>query len=533
MKAGKRIFIIMLACIFVLSVSGCSKAGKNQQAENDGTNSTDIIDLDEQAKTDEDELEDNISCELIDKNKPEEGPSKDVEILEDNNKITEQEKKEEEKKAKAAEKKPLPYKIQIDVTNQVVTVFGRSKSGKYDKVLRQMIASTGAPGTPTPLGTFVIPGQKGRWGYFQKFDVYAQYWVRIKGGILFHSVLFKTTDESTLSHTSVRNLGRPVSHGCIRLTVPDAKFVYEHCQKGTEVEVIKGKKNTELTQRLKAQVPGNKVTKLVFQGPIELEAGQEAPLSVKAIYDDGTTRSAPSTVKWSVENDKIAKINNGNIKGLAGGSTKVIATFGEVAASAPVSIKPAKPAPTLTLANISIEEGQSAKLQLIYNDGAQQNVANKASWNSNPDIVSIDKANGTIKGLNAGTTEISATFNGLTAKATVNIKAKPQPPKLKEIKISSPKSIEMIIGKKYTPSIKITAVYDNNTEESVESGFSLESDNVEIIGVSNTEIEAKKEGQVQLSVIYNGVKSSNSITITVKPQEQTPPEENNVEDKTE
>ena len=38
-----------------------------------------------------------------------------------------------------------------------------------------------------------------------------------------------------LNKTSVRKLGRRASHGCIRLTVEDAKWIYDNCPAGTTV----------------------------------------------------------------------------------------------------------------------------------------------------------------------------------------------------------------------------------------------------------------------------------------------------------
>ena len=93
-------------------------------------------------------------------------------------------------------KKPAQprYRIEVDVTNQVVTVFEKDVKGDYTKVVRQMICTTGKPSTPTPLGTFKLPGGKNDravWGYFTKFNTYARYLTRIKGGYLFHSILYR------------------------------------------------------------------------------------------------------------------------------------------------------------------------------------------------------------------------------------------------------------------------------------------------------------------------------------------------------
>jgi len=55
---------------------------------------------------------------------------------------------------------------------------------------------------------------------------------------MFHSVLYSEKDTSTLREGSVYALGSPASHGCIRLSVKNAKWLFEHCKRGTVVIVI-------------------------------------------------------------------------------------------------------------------------------------------------------------------------------------------------------------------------------------------------------------------------------------------------------
>jgi lipoprotein-anchoring transpeptidase ErfK/SrfK len=163
-------------------------------------------------------------------------------------------------------KKPAQprYRIEVDVTNQVVTVFEKDAKGDYTKVVRQMICTTGKPSTPTPLGTFKLPGGKNDravWGYFTKFNTYARYLTRIKGGYLFHSILYRERDVFTLNESTLKALGTPVSAGCIRLMVEDAKWIYQNALPGTMVNIVKKARNPELTRKLKEKaLPGSTVT---------------------------------------------------------------------------------------------------------------------------------------------------------------------------------------------------------------------------------------------------------------------------------
>lgn len=128
------------------------------------------------------------------------------------------------------------YLLKISVSDQKVYAY-KWVNGEYNKHVRTMTCSTGTKDNPTPYGTFTAGGACGRWYYFKEFDCWAQYAYRITGGILFHSVLYDLKDTSTLRQSSVNNLGRRASHGCIRLKVDDAKWIYNNCPAGTTVVV--------------------------------------------------------------------------------------------------------------------------------------------------------------------------------------------------------------------------------------------------------------------------------------------------------
>ncbi len=151
-------------------------------------------------------------------------------------------------------KREPSYRLQIDVTNQFINVFWKTPLGNY-VLYKQIICSTGLEKTRTPLGSFVLPDTKRyKWAFFPEFDVYAQYLTRINGAILFHSILYSRQNINRLKTTSYRNLGTRASHGCVRLLVEDAKWIYEHIEPGTICDVYEGEKTSEnaaVTEALK------------------------------------------------------------------------------------------------------------------------------------------------------------------------------------------------------------------------------------------------------------------------------------------
>ena len=130
------------------------------------------------------------------------------------------------------------YKLVVDVSDQRVYIYQWNGSD-YDTLLNEMICSTGIlkKSTATPLGTYQAwgPTGTGEWYWFQQYKCYAKWATRIVGGILFHSVVY--SKGKVLNKTSVKKLGRPASHGCIRLQVEDAKWIYDNCPSGTTVVI--------------------------------------------------------------------------------------------------------------------------------------------------------------------------------------------------------------------------------------------------------------------------------------------------------
>ena len=156
---------------------------------------------------------------------------------------------------------PLRYMLKVDVTNQVTTAYELDAQGEYSIVARQMICSTGTRSNPTPLKTTQSKGSRARWGYFPEWDSHAQYLTRIDSANAFHSVLYREPNAQALVVGAYNALGSRASHGCVRLLVADAKWIYDNCPSGTTITVYEGASDPELTQMLKPP-PLNRSTML-------------------------------------------------------------------------------------------------------------------------------------------------------------------------------------------------------------------------------------------------------------------------------
>ena len=149
---------------------------------------------------------------------------------------------------------PGTYKLVVDLYHKVVMAYTKDENGKYVRPVRYMLCGVGASATPTPTGTFKMENYRLRYERFNGTNCYGQYWSILTGRIYFHSILYNSFDAKDYTVTSYDNLGKAVSHGCIRLTVPDARWIYYNVAPGTEVVVRKGSADDKETAAIRKQL---------------------------------------------------------------------------------------------------------------------------------------------------------------------------------------------------------------------------------------------------------------------------------------
>jgi lipoprotein-anchoring transpeptidase ErfK/SrfK len=124
---------------------------------------------------------------------------------------------------------PSSFFIDVSIADQKVRIF------KNDQLTKEWTVSTGISNA-TPLGRFKIQN-RGEWFFSEKYQQGAMWWVSFKdwGVYLFHSV---PMDKSRAIITDEANkLGTPASHGCVRLEIENAKWIYDNIPQGTEVYI--------------------------------------------------------------------------------------------------------------------------------------------------------------------------------------------------------------------------------------------------------------------------------------------------------
>lgn len=129
-----------------------------------------------------------------------------------------------------------PYKISVNRLCNVITIYAIDGGNGYIIPVIAFTCSTGLPGMETPLGDYYTYA-KNRWEELMG-PSWGQYSARVVDGIYIHSMPSGIPNSHYgIDPNEYNKLGSPASHGCIRVNVHDAKWIYDHCGVGTWVHI--------------------------------------------------------------------------------------------------------------------------------------------------------------------------------------------------------------------------------------------------------------------------------------------------------
>lgn len=126
-------------------------------------------------------------------------------------------------------KKKLEKRIEVDLSDQKLSYY------LGDIILRTATVSTGKQTTPTPVGEFAILNKSPRaWSRIAK--LWMPYWMGFAGG---KYGLHELPEWPGGRKEGQNHLGIPVSGGCVRLGIGEAKKIYDWTPIGTKLIIRK------------------------------------------------------------------------------------------------------------------------------------------------------------------------------------------------------------------------------------------------------------------------------------------------------
>jgi lipoprotein-anchoring transpeptidase ErfK/SrfK len=121
------------------------------------------------------------------------------------------------------------YFISVSKSQRQVYIYHMENNSWVN--IKVFTCNIGESDSPTIEGDF-YSGLRGK--YLKIDETYVKYFTQISGNYLFHSIIYDEDGE-----VMDGRLGEAVSHGCVRLSLEDAKYMYYNIPARTGIKIIK------------------------------------------------------------------------------------------------------------------------------------------------------------------------------------------------------------------------------------------------------------------------------------------------------
>ena len=154
----------------------------------------------------------------------------------------------------------VSYKFVVDRVKCVVNIFAAAPgTSNYNIPVYAVYCSPGAPGTETDLGNYTT-STRTTYGYLMG-PSWGQYTTHfnMSSGEFFHAVAGEEQNYHSPFVGSINALGTPQTHGCVRLSVRDAYWIYAFTAPGCPVTVTE---NYQCKVKVNPKAPWDKIAKV-------------------------------------------------------------------------------------------------------------------------------------------------------------------------------------------------------------------------------------------------------------------------------
>ena len=237
---------------------------------------------------------------------------------------------------------------------------------------------------------------------------------------------------------------------------------------------------------------------------------------VKRTFTNGTQtngQDVSSTFTWTSSNTSVATVSsNGVVTGAGKGTATITAKYGETTLTGTVTVTPAYTYElVLNRTSMSMAKGATGTIVATYKayaDGVLEsstNVTSTATWSSgNTSVATV--SGGTVTGKGAGTTTITATYNGKSATCSVTVVG------------SATLSLGWTSATMEKGSVRTNAaIYNPNNgtaSTNVTSSAVWTTSNAGVATAGSGTITAQGKGTCTITVTYNGLSASCTVTVT-------------------
>ncbi len=228
-------------------------------------------------------------------------------------------------------------------------------------------------------------------------------------------------------------------------------------------------------------------------------------------YSDGSIQNVTRQVTWASSNTAVAQIiDTGLSRGQSPGTTTITATLGSITGSTTFTVTNATIVSiTVTPASQTLAVGTTLDFSAAgrFSDGTVQNITDDATWSSDNTAVATNGGTSAATAVSPGTANISATFNGVSGSAPLNVSAAT----VTSISVNPP-TAEMAPNT-FVDCVAIATLSDGTTQ-AVTNNANWSSSDTAVAQVDNTgSVGAVSGGNAVISAQFGGVTGTSTILV--------------------
>ena len=277
----------------------------------------------------------------------------------------------------------------------------------------------------------------------------------------------------------------------------------------TVTATVSGVSSTPATITVPQPPPPVTVTSIAVTPPTAtIAAGATQQFAATATYSDGTTGNVTTTAAWTSSKPTVATVASGLATSLVAGSTTLTATLNGVHGTATLTVTPILSSIAVTPNPAAIEIGATQQFiaTATYSDNSTKVVTSAATWKSANTGVATVNATGLATGVAAGPTTVTATFNGVSGSATLNVTAT-------TISIS-PNPANFVAGATQQFTATATSPGGSPTDVTATATWTIANTAVATVNAGGL-ATGVATGSTSIKASLNGASGSASITVTL------------------
>ncbi|HEX4783190.1 MAG TPA: Ig-like domain-containing protein [Candidatus Sulfotelmatobacter sp.] len=251
----------------------------------------------------------------------------------------------------------------------------------------------------------------------------------------------------------------------------------------------------------------------VSPASMSIGMGAQQQFTATAQLSDGSTKDMTSSVQWSSSDSNIASIAaGGTASGSAAGTVTITAQSGTLQATATLKVSSAASnlasiAISPAASSVAVNTSQQFTATGTYSDGSSADLTALVAWTSSSTATATIASDGAVAAVAPGTTNISASFAGVSQSTTLTVTA----PTMVSIAVTP---VGLTLGIGINQQFVATATYSDGSSADLVSGVTWTSSSTTVATVNSSGLAATlAAGSTTIAATVGSFTDTSTLTV--------------------